>query len=129
MTDIRTNILGRYSSSEVKEILEENRIMTMRWTIFENLYDKERQITEKIRFSAIENTELRRQIDTMESGLAETTRLYECSQEIITGMSIQNAVLLDEIDQLQNVISELKEKPASVVNPFIEELIEMNVVE
>lgn len=71
MTDVRSNMFGKYSENDLRQLTEESRIMEMRWQVFEGLYDTTRQELEKTQSALIENVRLRQQVDGL---LEETTR-------------------------------------------------------
>ena len=66
MTEVRSNMFGKYSENDVRLIREENRILEMRWEVFEGLYDRTRQELEKVQYALTENVKLRQQIVELE---------------------------------------------------------------
>lgn len=63
MTEAKSNIWGRYSENDIRIIREENRILEMRWEVFEGLYDKTRRELEKVQNISTEIPYLRQQLD------------------------------------------------------------------
>jgi predicted nucleic acid-binding Zn-ribbon protein len=59
-------MFGKYSENDVRLIREENRILEMRWEVFEGLYDRTRQELEKVQYALTENAKLRQQIVELE---------------------------------------------------------------
>jgi uncharacterized protein (DUF3084 family) len=98
MTDVKPNLLGRYSKQEVDQIIEENRILEMRWQVFEDLYDKTRQELEKWSYTREENFQLRKTIERLEQESAETEKAINSLQQIINTRSIEIAKLNEVID-------------------------------
>lgn len=116
MTEVRSNMFGKYSENDVRLIREENRILEMRWEVFEGLYDRTRQELEKVQYALTENARLRQQIAELENETSQFKCIIEeRHKEEMEGLNnllneaiFENEKLHDEIDRLQGEFSQLK---------------------
>jgi len=115
MTDARKNFWGRYSEEDVRIIREENRILEMRWEVFEGLYDRTRQELEKVQYALTENSKLRQQIVELEDQADRdrsviddlNDRIVRQDQEIDEFRKLAEESILEN-EKLQDELSQLR---------------------
>lgn len=116
MTEVKSNFWGKYTESDVRVIREENRILEMRWEVFEGLYDNARQELEKVQVAFVDNNRLRQHLAEIEDQINEFPSLIEWRDKLISDSKII-------IESLRIEIEELKSKEMQEISfPLTQEL-------
>lgn len=106
MTEVKSNIWGRYSEDDVRIIREENRILEMRWEVFEGLYDRTRQELEKVQYVLAENARLRQELAVLEDEKNHFSDLINDRDNEIERFSEDLGNLITENGNLQKLCNE-----------------------
>lgn len=106
MTEVRSNMFGKYSENDVRLIREENRILEMRWEVFEGLYDRIRQELEKVQYALTENLKLRQQIVELEDQADRDRNAIDNLNEELEGL---NSLISNNNQEMENLRKLAKE--------------------
>lgn len=120
MTDVRSNMFGKYSENDLRVIREENRIMEMRWQVFEGLYDTTRQELERLGHVQNENIGLTTAVPVLQEEIIHKNGIIDLRDSMINRLEEEVAAFRKLAEEAVAENEKLHKQIALYIDPLKE---------